>query len=77
MFNTMFNLILTILLVYFYCKTINRYHHHHAVGRDATKTASITCLLLSLYLFAVRVMSMSLSASRFFCAYVSIVMLVI
>ena len=43
--------------------------YHHAVGREATKTASITWLLLSIYLSAVRVMSMSrylcLSASGF------------
>ena len=45
------------------------HHHHHAVGRDAIKSASITLLLLSMYLSAVRVMSMSrslcLSASGF------------
>ena len=45
------------------------FYHHHAVGREATKTASITWLLLSIYLSAVRVMSRSrslcLSASGF------------
>ena len=35
--------------------------HHQAVGRDATKTASITWLLLSINHSAVRVMSMSRS----------------
>ena len=39
------------------------YHfpHHHSVGREATKTASITWLLLSICFSAVRVMSMSRS----------------
>ena len=45
-------------------------YHHHAVGREATKTASITWLLLSIYLSAMRVISLSrylcLSASDFF-----------
>ena len=35
--------------------------HHHGVGRDATKTASIIWLLLFIYRSAVRVMSMSRS----------------
>ena len=37
------------------------HHHHPAVSREATKTASITWLLLSIYLSAVRVMSLSRS----------------
>jgi len=37
------------------------HHHHHAVVRDATKSASITWLLLSVCLSAVRRMSMSRS----------------
>ena len=36
--------------------------HHHAARRDATKTASITWLLLSSYLYAIRVVSMSWSS---------------
>ena len=52
-----------------YYYTNVEYHHHHAVGREATKSASITSLLLSIYLSAVRVMSRSqslcLSASGF------------
>ena len=35
--------------------------HHYAVGHDATETASITWLLLSIYLSAVIVMSISRS----------------
>ena len=39
---------------------LEHYHHHHAVGRDATKTVSIQLTIALHYLPAVRVMSMSL-----------------